>query len=281
MSSPTVSPPPSPWMDPPPEDPPTGRHPRTRSAWVIGGSILTGLALSFGALQGASALATDTRTSDRSFDASAITTIEISVDNGAVTVDGRAGAERVRVQSRIRDGLSATDFSTRVTDGRLVIRGECGWLSEWCESRVTVTAPPNVRVVVTSENDDITVRRMRAGVKLTTENGDLSVSRLSRRAQLKTENGDITGSQLATSTLRAGSENGTVRLQFSSPPTRVDATSENGDVELVLPDTPDAYLLNIATGNGVVEASIRTDPTSKRTINVSSENGDLTVRYPS
>jgi len=282
MSSPTLSPPPSPspWMDPP-SDPPVRRTSRTRSVWVIGGSILTALALIFGALQAASALATDTRTTDKSFDAGEINAIEISVDNGAVVIDGREGADQIRVQSRIREGLTSTDFSLRVTNGRLVIRGECGWLSEWCESRVNVIAPPNVPVVVTSDNDDITVRRMRGGVDLSTENGDIEVGRLSQRVRLRSENGDITGTQLAVSTLRAGTENGTVSLVFSTPPGRVDATSENGDVELVLPDTPEAYRLSTNADNGAVDDSIRTDPSSNRTINMSSGNGDLTVRYPS
>ena len=49
---------------------------------------------------------------------------------------------------------------------------------------------------------------------------------------------------------------------------------------VVLPDTPDAYAVDIDTDNGNVRNDVRTDPTSSRTITVSSDNGSVTVRYP-
>ena len=56
------------------------------------------------------------------------------------------------------------------------------------------------------------------------------------------------------------------------------ATSDNGSVEVVVPDDGEAYALDLSTDNGSRTEDIRIDSASPRTITISTENGDATAR---
>jgi DUF4097 and DUF4098 domain-containing protein YvlB len=64
------------------------------------------------------------------------------------------------------------------------------------------------------------------------------------------------------------------------PPQDLRATTDNGSIEVVLPDTPDAYAVDTSTDNGSIRNDVRTDSTSDRTITLSTDNGNITLRYP-
>ncbi|HWM22821.1 MAG TPA: DUF4097 family beta strand repeat-containing protein, partial [Ilumatobacteraceae bacterium] len=95
-----------------------------------------------------------------------------------------------------------------------------------------------------------------------------------------TDNGRIDATGVRSTTVSADSDNGSVEIVMVSPPRELQATTDNGSVDIVLPDTPDAYAVDIGTDNGSERNDVRTDPTSSRTITLSSDNGDVTVRYP-
>jgi hypothetical protein len=61
----------------------------------------------------------------------------------------------------------------------------------------------------------------------------------------------------------------------------VTAASDNGSVEVILPDTPEDYrIVDVSSDNGTAATpDIRIDPESQRTITATSDNGDVTVRY--
>jgi hypothetical protein len=67
---------------------------------------------------------------------------------------------------------------------------------------------------------------------------------------------------------------------FSEPPNTVTASSSNGYVDIVVPDTPVAYRVVAESSNGGTEVAVRTDPSSQRTIVANSSNGHVEVRYP-
>jgi DUF4097 and DUF4098 domain-containing protein YvlB len=79
----------------------------------------------------------------------------------------------------------------------------------------------------------------------------------------------------------ADSDNGRVSLAFASAPTTVTATSDNGRVEVVVPDTADTYRVDAQTDTGSTDVGVRTDPTSDRSITAETDNGSVSVRYPS
>ncbi len=95
-----------------------------------------------------------------------------------------------------------------------------------------------------------------------------------------TDNGSIHATGIRSETVSADSDNGSVEIVMVTPPQELEATTDNGSVDVVLPDTPDAYAVDADTDNGSVRNDVRTDPTSSRTITLSSDNGNVTLRYP-
>jgi DUF4097 and DUF4098 domain-containing protein YvlB len=71
-----------------------------------------------------------------------------------------------------------------------------------------------------------------------------------------------------------------VRLEFLDSPHDVVATSDNGSVDIVIPDEGAiAYKVDAESDNGTVSFPVRTDPDGERTITARSDNGDVTITY--
>ena len=93
-----------------------------------------------------------------------------------------------------------------------------------------------------------------------------------------TDNGRIEATSLRAPTMRADSDNGRVTLEFAAAPMTVEATTDNGPVEVVVPNTGEAYRLSIDTDNGRREQSVRVDPASDRSLTLRTNNGSVTAR---
>ena len=64
-----------------------------------------------------------------------------------------------------------------------------------------------------------------------------------------------------------------------SVPTTVTATSDNGNVNVGLPQGPTSYLVSATTDNGNRSVGVHTDSASDRHIVADSTNGDVSVAY--
>ena len=127
----------------------------------------------------------------------------------------------------------------------------------------TLRVPRDVKLVLWSGSGDVTVSGTTADVDLTSEHGSIDAARL--------------GSEYA----RASTEHGHVRLRFAAAPMQVQASATHGDVTVVVPRTGESYHVDVSSDHGSTDTAVRTDPTGRRTIDLASEHGDVTVRYPS
>jgi hypothetical protein len=144
-----------------------------------------------------------------------------------------------------------------------VIDASCRFpVAYWCTASYTLRVPRDVEMVLWSGSGAVSVAGTAADVDLSSEDGSIHASRLrSERA-------------------RASSEHGAIRLGFATAPAHVDATSEHGDVTVVVPRTTDVYRVQLDTEHGSTDVHVRTDPGASRTIRGSSQHGDVTVRHP-
>ncbi len=94
----------------------------------------------------------------------------------------------------------------------------------------------------------------------------------------ETDNGRLTGTALRSETVRADTDNGRVELEFAVAPMTVEASSNNGSVEVVVPDDGETYRVTMDTDNGSQEQSVRTAPDSTRSLTLTTENGSVTAR---
>jgi hypothetical protein len=248
--------------------------------WKAVGGLLAIGTVGWGAFNVVTLVAHEERTEVTTYDAADVRVIDVDNGAGSVTIEGAPGRDEITVTARISDGLRETGERQELIDGRLELRASCPAIgSDWCNVKYTIETPADVEVRADSDSGRLTVRQVDGPIDLHADNGSIDVADVPGPLTLGADNGSITGRQLASDTVTAETDNGSITLDFVAPPTTVDARSDNGRVEVVLPDTEDFYSLDITTDHGEVSRDIRTDPTSSRQITIRSDNGDVTARY--
>ncbi len=248
--------------------------------WRVTGGVLALGTVGWGAFNVVSLTAHEERTVVTPYPAADVTMIDVDNTSGSVTIVGSAGRDEITVTARISDGLRRTGEQQRLVDGRLELESTCPLIgSEWCEVDYTIEVPAELPVRADADNGGIDVRGMDGRVDLSTDNGSVEVSDVGGDLTIEGDNGSIRADALTTDTVLAETDNGSIVLELLEPPTNVEARSNNGSVEVVLPRTEDFYNLAITTDNGDISRDIRHDPTSTRHITIDTDNGDATARY--
>lgn len=248
-------------------------------AWIVLGSILTVGAIGFGTAQAVSLLAHEETTETATFAAADITELDIASANGTIEIDG-GDVEEITVVAEISHGLRPTGHRARVEGSRLVIRGSCPFLSTWCATHYRITVPAGLTVDASTDNGRLSISDVTGTVLADSDNGRVELVRLTGDVIASTDNGRLVGTGLRSGSVDVDSDNGSVSLTFAAPPSIVSATSDNGRVEVVVPDTTDTYRVDLQTDDGATDVGVRTDPASDRSIHAESDNGSVTVRYP-
>lgn len=280
-SPPPASPPPG---GPPPGEPPPGAGtepgvPTTgRRWWRVLGGLFAAAFLVMCTLQVVSFIGRSSETVRRELPADGITQLEIRSDSGDISVSG-SDRDDIAIVARIDHGLQRTRAVLDVDGGVLTAEADCPFLSNHCDVQYTIEVPDDLPVSVTAGNGDVSVRDLRGTVHASSDNGNVEAVALSGITRLDSDNGDVQGRSLRLSNVEATSDNGDVMIELLTAPAKVLAESQNGDVDVVLPGTRDAYDLTMSTRNGERFGQIRTDPDSDRRLTIRSSNGDVTVGY--
>jgi hypothetical protein len=247
---------------------------------LAAGSVLTIAGLGWGAFNVVDLLAHGVRTATEVVDAEGISVIDIDNSDGRVVVTGTA-TDEITIFARISDGLRATGHSYQVVGDRLDIRGSCPVLgSMWCSVDYRIEVPDDVDLDIDVDDDRVEVVDMRGALTIDNDNGSIEILGADGPLRATTDNGSIHATGVRSETVSADSDNGSVEIVMVTPPQQLQATTDNGSVTVVLPNTPDAYAVDAGTDNGRVRNDVRTDPASTRTITLTSDNGNVTVRYP-
>ena len=249
-----------------------------RRAWVTGGSIVAAVALVIGTVQIVSVFARQRTTETQTFPAAGVRHLDVRSPNGTVEVLGGA-VDEITLTARISHGLRGTSHEAALVGTVLRVRSSCPFLSTWCGVDYRIVVPREVSVDVDVSNGRLIVRDVGGGVRAEASNGAIELARLTGDLDVSTDNGRVESTGLRSDRVVARTSNGRVRLEFSEPPTGVEARSSNGRVDVVLPTTTDAYRVDLDTNNGSTDVGVRTDPTSRRSIVGRTNNGDVTVRY--
>ena len=104
-----------------------------------------------------------------------------------------------------------------------------------------------------------------ATVRATTTNGEIDVAALGGKLIAQTTNGDLSAKDL-TGGVDARTTNGDVRIDVASlGADRVELTTTNGSVTLMLPETAKADLSASCTNGGIDVSAVKVDPTGEQT----------------
>jgi Putative adhesin len=262
--------------------PAPAKRPTLRRTWRIGGSLAAVCVLGFGTLQSVTRLAHEEETVTRRLDGAGLELIDVRNSAGSVHIVGTQG-DSVTVRARVSHGLRSTGESVRRDGDRLVLRGTCPVIgSDFCTVTYNVEVPRDIDVRIRADAA-ITVSDVSGDVDASTDNGRVEAARVTGDVDLDSDNGRVVGTDLRAGTAHAESDNGRVEMGFLASPRTLEARSDNGSVEVVLPRTSSYYrIVDVSSDNGsAATPEIRIDPESRRTITATSDNGDVTVRYAS
>jgi DUF4097 and DUF4098 domain-containing protein YvlB len=254
--------------------------PGARLAWLIPGSILAVAAIILGTYNLLELLAHEVRTERTEFAAADVSSVEVNIGNGSVTIVGDASTTTIDVAARISDGWKATDVDVSIVGGVLEVHSSCPVMSTWCSTDFTITVPDDLPVRVDAGEGGVTARGLHGAIDLDTDNGRIEVSDVSGSIRLTNDNGSIIGRRMGVASVDASTENGRVELSFIEPPDDVRGRSHNGRVEVIVPDDEVAYRVQLDTDHGSTNIGVRTDPASSHTIDLATSNGSVTVRPP-
>lgn len=266
--------------------------------WRIFGALLAVGVLGGGAFQVVTLIGHEEYTAFESYPAADISVLDVHSAAGSVTIVGRDDVDTIDVTARVSEGLRPTGNRQEVVGDRLELRGSCpNYGSDWCRVSYTVVVPSDTIVRASGDDGKLIASDLLAGADLDNDNGriearnitgPLAVSNDNGLIELAdvtgpltvdNDNGDIVASRVDSQSIEATNDNGDVSVSLVSPPQLVNANSDNGDVDVILPDTGDAYRVDLTTGNGDTVSAVRTDPASQRSIVLETDHGDVTVRY--
>lgn len=273
----TSGPPPPPPPAPPVDDRPP--RPRGRRAWRVAGAVVAVVTLVWGVLQVVVVLAHDVRTVEATFDGTDLRHVDVHLDSGSLVLVG-TDSPSVRVSARVEDGLVATTTSERLEDGRLEVRSSCPAVgSNFCHAAYVVEVPAGVDVVVRLGDAGAVVQGIDGTVDVSADTGGVELRDVQGDVAVSTDTGSIDADGLDSARASFRTDTGAVRATFATAPGTVDASTDTGRVDLVVPDVPGAYRLDVSSRTGSVSTPVRTDPAADRTIAVRTTTGAITVTY--
>ncbi|MGW6496436.1 DUF4097 family beta strand repeat-containing protein [Nonomuraea angiospora] len=115
-------------------------------------------------------------------------------------------------------------------------------------------------------------------VKISSDSGDLTLKDLSGEVDVHSDSGVIEASGLSGKRVVTETDSGDVELAFTAQPDKVVSSSDSGAVTVRVPQGP--YHVITKTDSGSKHVTAATDASAPRTIEVSSDSGDLEVVTP-
>jgi hypothetical protein len=253
--------------------------PGLRWLWRVGGVLWLVIFVPFGTFQAASRLAHEKETVSSSFPAADLAAIDIDNGNGSVTVVG-TDTDQVNVTAHVDHGWKKTGNYQQLEGDRLVLRTSCpSFFSQYCTVNYIIEVPADLAINASSDNGKIIASDLTGDLTLDTDNGRVEVNRVNGNLTLRSDNGSVNGHDLRSPGVEADSDNGRVELSFLVPPRAVTATSDNGSVEVLVPEGPTEYRVDADSDHGSVAVGVDPSPTSLRTITAQSDNGSVRVDY--
>jgi Toastrack DUF4097 len=276
-------------LPPPPTGPRPTMPPRepkrtpfaARFLWKVFSAVLVLGALVWMPFQVVTLLAHEQRVETQRFDAAGLNTVAVDGSNGSITIRA-ADTDTVQVRAEISEGLRKTGESRRIDGDTLRLHSACPNIgSDWCHVNWDVTIPRTLAVVVETDDGHVSVSGTTAAVDISTDNGGIDLADLSGPVTATTSSGRITAERLSSDTLAAGTANGRVSLVFTTAPTTVDVTADNGRAEVVVPADGTAYRVTAHADNGSEDVTVPKVVSGPRSITVHTDNGSIDVHTAS
>lgn len=241
---------------------------RSRQTRVLAAVALA--ALTAGGLSACSALGRKTFEDDAKVSRK-VTSIRLDSRDGGVKVDASADISTISVHREVTyhgDKPSGTSFS--VENGVLVLAG-CG---KHCGVDYVVKVPAGLPVAGGTSNGSLALTDVGA-VDVHTTNGEIAVNSASGSVKLRTSNGDVDVKDVRGGDIDTRTSNGKVTI-LTAAPQNITARTTSSSLTVTAP--PAKYRITANDSHGDKEVAFKNDPSGKYHLDLSTSNGDLTVK---
>jgi hypothetical protein len=266
---------------PTPFTPRTAHTRRSRTAWLVVGLTLALTAIAIATYDVVDAFAF-ARLHFTSTISQPVDVLEVHGDAGSVHVIAASNSTTTTtVIGKGTRGLVAPSHQVTITGGRLVVKTNCSvGIRNFCSMDLTITVPPSASLDLSASGGGITADGPFGDVHASSSGGGVHVRGATGQLSLNSSGGGVSAQSVSSAVVDASASGGGVKLQFSTPPETVHASSSGGHVTVIVPDTGDAYQVHASSSGGSVHNGVRTDSSGSRVINASSSGGGVTVQYP-
>ena len=209
-----------------------------------------------------------------------VSSIDANVNVGRVEVTG-ADVEQVTVRET-REWTKKEPTATHAVDGKsLVLRGKCpngvGSLLKRCSVRFVVEVPRGMATKAFVDTGAVAVKSVNGPVDLQTDTGAVTMSELSGQINAKTDTGAVIGDKLSAARSKLETDTGEIQLNYSSPPTLLEATTDTGQISVEVPSGVD-YDVQTKVDTGSKDVSVATRTGAEHRIVATADTGKISIR---
>ncbi|MFG2603237.1 DUF4097 family beta strand repeat-containing protein [Streptomyces sp. NPDC048514] len=200
-----------------------------------------------------------------------VTSIRLDNSNGDVKVGTSADAATISVHRKVNyRGDKPSGPSFRVENGALTLSG-CG---DDCGVDYAVTLPAGLPVTGGTTNGGLALTGV-GTVDVHTTNGQIAVTDATGAVKLRSSNGDIDVKDAKGGDIDTRTTNGEVTIQTVTPQ-NIRARTSSGNLTVAAP--PAGYRISANDSHGDKKVAFRNDPSGRHRLDLSTTNGDLTVK---
>ncbi|MFD1541921.1 DUF4097 family beta strand repeat-containing protein [Nonomuraea guangzhouensis] len=195
-----------------------------------------------------------------------VAALHVEADNAGTVEVVESHRRSIRVTERLSWLRNRPKTSHKVQGDTLELTFTCpttwGWgaLGTSCDVHYQVEMPQGLRVKVSSDSGNLTLKNLSGELEATTDSGAIEAT-------------ELTGKKIATKT-----DSGDMNLAFAGPPDQVTTTTDSGKTVIQVPQG--SYNIVAKTDSGHKNIKPASVPSAQRTIALSSDSGDLEVRTP-
>lgn len=273
---------------------------RTANIWLLIGAVLAVWFLVQGAGWTAAVIGRESDTVSREVAAGDGLVVEVgSGDVRLVGSDPADGGGTIQVTAHRSWTFTRPEVVVTEQGGTVTVQVRCRFfVVGWCTADLDIRVPVETDVKVRTDSGDVeaggvtgqvdlgtdsgslAARSVVGDVLLTTDSGGIIAYGVTGDLHLDTDSGDIAVLGSAADRVLATTDSGDIGIDLTTDPTDVRAVTDSGNVDVRVPDTSGvAYLLDLSTGSGTTQESVRTDPVSTRRITARTDSGTIEVAY--
>jgi hypothetical protein len=215
--------------------------------------------------------------------------VDVNGDNGRVTIT--TGGSGVRIHRTVHYEDGTPHPAQRLDAGTLTFTKDCSR----CRIDYELTVPASVTVRARAESGtldisgvatvdaesgsgSVKVRSVKGAVRAHSDSGSAVAEDLGGALDIASQSGSVRAIDLRSTTVRASSDSGSLRLKFATAPTDVQATTDSGSLHVMVPGGP--YNVDASSDSGSRKVStVPHDPSAPRRLYLRTDSGSLTAEH--